>query len=97
MLSPRRRCLPALVGFKDLLRKRSRSQVECCDLYGAEFLTQYARLIQVRPCWWEYWQSFHFTHALLPNDYSLVPALEALGWKRLYRDETATLLARVNR
>ena len=52
-----------------------------------------ARLIQVRPGWWEYWQSFHFTHALLPNDYSLVPALERAGWRRIYRDQTATLLA----
>ena len=55
-------------------------------------LKQYARLIQVRPGWWEYWQSFHFTHALLPNDYSLVPALERAGWRRIYRDQTATLL-----
>jgi hypothetical protein len=63
------------------------------DLYGAEFLKQYARLIQVRPGWWEYWESFHFTHALLPNDYGLVPALERAGWRRIYRDQTATLLA----
>jgi hypothetical protein len=33
-----------------------------------------------------------FTHALLPNDYSLLEALEQLGWKRLYRDSVATLL-----
>ena len=63
------------------------------DLYGAEFLKQYARLIQVRPGWWEHWQSWNFTHALLPNDYSLVPALEQAGWRRIYRDQTATLLA----
>jgi hypothetical protein len=67
------------------------------DLYGSEFLKQYARLTQVRPGWRAQIDEFGFTHALLPNDYSLLPALEALGWKRLYRDETATLLARVNR
>ena len=64
------------------------------DLYGSEFLKQYARLTQLRPGWRAQLDEFGFTHALLPNDYSLVPALEALGWKRLYGDETATLLAR---
>jgi len=62
------------------------------DLYGAEFLKQYARLVQVRPGWQDIWNSYHFTHALLPNDASLVPALEQLGWRRVYRDGTATLL-----
>jgi hypothetical protein len=64
------------------------------DLYGAEFLKQYARMVQVRPGWREYWESFHFTHALVPDDYPLVPALEQLGWKAVYHDQTATLLAR---
>ena len=64
------------------------------DLYGAEFLKQYARMVQVRPGWREYWESFHFTHALMPNDYSLVPALEQVGWKAVYHDRTVTLLAR---
>jgi len=64
------------------------------DLYGAEFLKQYARMTQVRPGWREAWDSFGFTHALLPNDYSLIPALEQLGWRQVYRDGTATLLAR---
>jgi hypothetical protein len=63
------------------------------DLYGAEFLKQYARMTQVRPGWQEIWNSYHFTHALAPNDYPLVPALEQLGWRVIYRDGTATLLA----
>jgi hypothetical protein len=62
------------------------------DLYGAEFLKQYARMVAVRPGWREYWDSFHFTHALVPNDSSLIPALEAVGWKAVYRDQTVTLL-----
>jgi hypothetical protein len=64
------------------------------DLYGSEFLTRYTRLTQLRPGWRSQLDEFGFTHALLPNDYSLVQALESLGWKRLYRDNTATLLAR---
>jgi hypothetical protein len=62
------------------------------DLYGAEFLKQYARMVAVRPGWREYWESFHFTHALVPNDNSLVPALEQIGWKAVYQDQTVTLL-----
>jgi hypothetical protein len=64
------------------------------DLYGAEFLKQYGRLIQVLPGWQTYWNSFGFTHALLPHDTALIPALEQLGWKPIFEDHTATLLAR---
>src|SRR4051794_40564888 len=49
------------------------------DFYGADFLKQYGRMVQVRPGWREPWDSFDFTHALLPNDYPLIPALEQLG------------------
>ena len=50
-------------------------------------------MVQVRPGWREYWDSFGFTHALLPADAPLLPALEQLGWRAVYRDKTATLLA----
>ena len=64
------------------------------DLYGAQFLKDYGRMVQVRPGWREQVERFGFTHALLPNDYSLVAALEQAGWRRVYRDRTATLLER---
>ena len=60
------------------------------DLYGADFLKKYQRLVQVRPGWREYWESFHFTHALVPADAPLLPALEQLGWRPEYHDKTAT-------
>ena len=63
------------------------------DFYGAEFVKQYGRMVQVRPGWREYWNSFHFTHALMPNDYPLIPALQQIGWRTVYHDGTATLLA----
>ncbi len=63
------------------------------DLYGAEFLKQYQRLVQVRPGWRERFDAYGFTHALLQNDAPLLPALEQIGWRRLYQDKTATLLA----
>jgi hypothetical protein len=62
------------------------------DLYGADFLKRYARLVQVRPGWRDYWESWHFTHALVPADAPLLPALEQIGWRPVYEDKTATLL-----
>jgi hypothetical protein len=62
------------------------------DFYGADFLKQYGRLVQVRPGWQEYWNSWHFTQALLPDDAPLIPALESIGWRQVYRDGTAAIL-----
>jgi hypothetical protein len=49
-------------------------------------------MVAVRPGWREYWESFHFSHALVPKDNSLIPALEQIGWKVVYQDQTVTLL-----
>ena len=62
------------------------------DFYGREFLEDYRRLVQVRPGWHDLLTRSNFTHALLPNDYSLVDALQRAGWTTVYRDSTATLL-----
>jgi len=62
------------------------------DFYGAGFLKEYGRMVQLRPGWRATWDSFHFTHALAPVDFPLVPALEQLGWHEVYRDGTAVLL-----
>jgi len=64
------------------------------DFYGAAFMRRYIRLVQMRPGWAQTLDEFRFTHALLPNDYSLVDGLQRLGWTVLHRDGTATLLAR---
>jgi hypothetical protein len=37
-------------------------------------------------------ERFRFSHALLPNDDPLVPALQRMGWKVLFRDDLSTLL-----
>jgi len=63
------------------------------DFYGADFLKQYGRLVQVRPGWRQHWDSFGFTHALLPPDAPLLAALEQAGWQPIYSDRTAILLA----
>jgi hypothetical protein len=62
------------------------------DFYGAAFMKQYIELVEVRPGWQETLRSFHFTHALLPNRYSLAAALDQAGWKTIYKDNVCTLL-----
>lgn len=64
------------------------------DFYGAGLMKDYIRLIEARPGWRDLVNAWGFTHALLPNRYSLVDGLEHWGWKRVYRDDVATLLAR---
>lgn len=62
------------------------------DFYGSEYMKDYLRLVEVRPGWRDLLDRHRFTHALLPNQYSLIPALQQLGWKEIYKDGTATLL-----
>ncbi len=62
------------------------------DLFGANFLKQYAKIVQIRPGWRPYWDSFQFTEALLPNAAPLVEALKLTGWRQVYQDGTATIL-----
>ena len=66
------------------------------DFYGLRFMQRYIDLVEVRPGWTIELDRWHFTHALLPNRYSLIPALKARGWKTTYSDSTATLLAKDN-
>jgi hypothetical protein len=66
------------------------------DFYGINFMRRYIDLVEVRPGWTVELDRWAFTHALLPNRYSLIPALEARGWKKIYSDGTATILEREN-
>ncbi len=63
------------------------------DFYGARFMKEYLRLLEVRPGWRDGIAGYRFTHALLPKDSSLLAALEGLGWREIYKDGTAALLA----
>ncbi|MBL8229310.1 MAG: hypothetical protein JNL98_12560 [Bryobacterales bacterium] len=62
------------------------------DFYGVEFMKNYIRLIEARPGWKEQVTQFGFTHALLPNRYTLVQGLRDWGWRQRYRDDVVTLL-----
>ena len=64
------------------------------DFYGSAFMKSYIRLIEVRPGWHDLMAHYRFTHALLPPDYSLRGALADRGWRAIYQDSTAILLAR---
>jgi hypothetical protein len=66
------------------------------DFYGSSYMKEYLNLIEVRPGWREQLEQIGFTHALLPNRYSLIPALQNIGWKEIYKDGVATLLANEN-
>jgi hypothetical protein len=63
------------------------------DFYGAAFMKSYIRLMEARPGWHDQVRRFAFTHALLPSDASLRPALQSAGWRTIYQDEVAVLLA----
>lgn len=63
------------------------------DFYGVQYMKDYLKLIEVRPGWRDELAKTGFTHALLPNRYSLVSALESEGWTKRYSDDVATLLA----
>jgi hypothetical protein len=62
------------------------------DFYGADFMKRYLTLVEARPGWQETARSFALTHALLPADSPLIPALEQAGWIGIYEDKVATLL-----
>lgn len=62
------------------------------DFYGPEYMKEYLRLIELREGWQAQIRDFGFTHALLPLRYSLAPALEQAGWKRLHSGKVAVLL-----
>jgi hypothetical protein len=62
------------------------------DFYGQEFVTRYLRLMAAERGWRDEFNRWGFTFALLPPINPLIPALEASGWRELYRDETAVLL-----
>ena len=62
------------------------------DLYGARFLENYGKIVQLRPGWKPLWDSFGFTEALLPNQAPLIDALKLTGWNQVYQDGTATIL-----
>jgi hypothetical protein len=63
------------------------------DFYGAGFLKDYGRMVQVRPGWQSLFDPYGFTHVLLPNNYSLLGVLKQQGWLQMYSDSTVTLLS----
>jgi hypothetical protein len=62
------------------------------DFYGSEFLKRYLDMVRLGPGWQDHVERMRFTHALLPTDWALIEGLERLGWRRIYRDNVATLL-----
>jgi len=63
------------------------------DFYGADLLDRYVRMVEARPGWRAEFDRWHFTHALLQPESPLTTALAAGGWREIYRDTTAVVLA----
>lgn len=53
----------------------------------------YERLFEARPGWQIDLDRLNVSNALLPANSPLIPALQQLHWRVVFRDETATLLA----
>ena len=64
------------------------------DFYGLAFMKEYIRLVEARPGWPQILDNYGFSHALLPKEYSLIPALERRGWQKLHEDSVSVLLRR---
>ena len=64
------------------------------DFYGLDFMKEYIRLTEARPGWPQIIDNYAFSHALLPKEYSLIPALERRGWEKIYEDSVCVLLRR---
>lgn len=62
------------------------------DFYGAAFVSDYLTMVAAEPGWASIFARYRFTHALLPNGCALLAALERDGWRRIERDELATLV-----
>jgi hypothetical protein len=63
------------------------------DFYGDDLVKSYVRMMRMKPGWRKEFDGWRFTHALLAADHPLAAMLEAQGWREIYRDKTAVLLA----
>ncbi len=70
------------------------------DFYGSDFMKRYIRMVEMRPAakteqsWRNEFESWKFSHALVPANWALGSALEEAGWRVVFRDDVAILLAR---
>ena len=65
------------------------------DLYGADFLKSYLRMVHVEPGWDEFLQSHAPGYVLLPRNAALAAILtKTSGWNVIYSDEVSIVLVR---
>jgi hypothetical protein len=65
------------------------------DLYGAEFLKSYLRMVHVEPGWSEFLQSHAPSCVLLPRNAALAAILtKTAGWNVIYSDEVSMVFVR---
>jgi len=67
------------------------------DLYGAEFLKDYLKIVHVEPGWDDALAKAHADWVLAPDESPLANILkQSSGWKQLHEDSTAVLFRRTN-
>lgn len=63
------------------------------DFYGEDFVRQYINVVTLQDGWEQIIEKHSADWAILPSDYSAALAFqEELGWKVIYKDETAVIL-----
>lgn len=68
------------------------------DLYGAEMLKSYLRMIRVEPCWDEFLHQHPAETAVLPTKSAIAVILgQSREWKVVYSDQRATVFVRTGR
>lgn len=64
------------------------------DVYGENFTRQYEKVITLAGDWKAVLEKYQVRWAIIPPQWPLAAALEAEGWRAVYRDATAVILAR---
>jgi hypothetical protein len=64
------------------------------DFYGIEQTKAYLDLLEVHPNWREQLKKFGFVYAVLPKDQALATVLQLVGWREIYKDHLAVVLAK---
>ena len=65
------------------------------DFYGEALTREYEQVITLSPGWEDTLDDYQVGYAIMPSGSDLVMALRITkGWRELFRDETATILAR---
>jgi hypothetical protein len=64
------------------------------DVYGEAFIREYEQIISLGKGWQEILMKYNVSWALVPQEWDLASKLTEVGWRQVYRDQTAVILVR---